>query len=309
VDRRESLLCSRSRGSSPRARRAPRRPGTWRARDAFERGSAAYRIGDYGRAATEYARADAIDPNPAALRAALDAATLADDPVLGTELVERSARAPADAAMTKAVAAARARFAHRTGRVAVHCPPGGACLATVDGAGFDTARSRIVATGPHTVVVQTESGQESRIVDVGPDAVVEIAPRAAQSTAPSPAASLAAAPAAPEAKRGGLPPAAFLVALGATAVAGGITLWSALDTKSRHDTFESTCGATPGSGCGSLQSSGQSAETRTNVLLAVSAALAVTTVTFIPLVAWRSPRGTSVALAASGAGASLRVVY
>src|SRR5580693_6760902 len=61
-----------------------------RARDAFERGSAAYRLGDYARAAAEYARADALDPNPAALRAALDAATLADDPVLGEELIERA---------------------------------------------------------------------------------------------------------------------------------------------------------------------------------------------------------------------------
>jgi hypothetical protein len=286
-----------------------------RARDAFERGSAAYRLGDYARAAAEYARADALDPNPAALRAALDAATLADDPVLGEELIERAERTPGDAPGAKTLDAARARFAHRTGRVVVRCPAGRACLATMDGAAFDPSQPRIVVAGLHTVAVQSDGAPEPRIVNVAADAVVEVvAPAAAPASPPPPAppppsATPAVTPAPDESRSGGAPPVVFFVALGATVVAGGLTTWSALDTRSQHETFDDQCAAHPTASCESLHSQGESAQTRTNVLLAVSGALAVTTATVGLLVHWGGAHGETVALVPSGPGASVRVGF
>jgi hypothetical protein len=101
----------------------------------------------------------------------------------------------------------------------------------------------------------------------------------------------------------------FFVALGATVVAGGVTTWSALDTRSEHATFESECGSHVSAGCASLQSSGESAQTRTNVLLAVSGALAVTTGVVGLLVHWGGRHGETIALVPSGAGAAVRVGF
>jgi hypothetical protein len=286
------------------------RPGSTdaaRARDAFERGSAAYRLGDYARAAAEYARADALDPNPAALRAALDAATLADDPVLGEELIERAEHLPADAPGAKTLDAARARFAHRTGRVVVRCPAGRACLATMDGVAFDPSQPKIVVAGLHTVAVQSDGAPEPRIVNVAADAVVEVVAPAPAPPPPPPSAKPEVAPTPHEAKSGGVPPVVFFVALGATVVAGGVTTWSALDTRSQHATFENECATHPTASCESLHSQGESAQTRTNVLLAVSGVLAVTTATAGLFVHWGGTHGETIALVPSGPGATLRV--
>jgi hypothetical protein len=305
---------------------AAQRPGSTdasRARDAFERGSAAYRLGDYARAAAEYARADALDPNPAALRAALDAATLADDPVLGEELIERAEHMPGDAPGARTLDAARARFAHRTGRVVVRCPAGRACLATMDSVAFDPSQPKIVVAGLHTVAVQSDGAPEPHIINVAADAVVEVVARPPAPASPPPSAPSSPAPAssppllatpgpasAPhETRSTGLPPVVFFVALGVTVVAGGVTTWSALDTRSQHATFDGQCTTHPTASCESLQSQGESAQTRTNVLLAVSGALAVTTATLGLLVHWGGPRGETIALAANGAGGALRVGF
>jgi hypothetical protein len=274
-----------------------------RARDAFERGSAAYRTGDFARAALEYSRADALDPNAAALRAALDAATLADDAVLGTELLDRATRAPPDADSRRAIDAARARFAHRTGRVVIRCAPTSVCLATVDGATVDVTLPKIVTVGAHSVVVQSGGGLQPLIVSVAADQTIEV-----HAATPAPASP---APTAPhDASRGGMHPAYFFVALGATAIAGGVSVWSAVDTKSRHTQFDdAACNRAPTPGCGSLASEGDAAQTRTNVMFAVSGALALATATLGVFVRWSGPHGESIAIAPNGPGAALRVGF
>jgi hypothetical protein len=279
-----------------------------RARDAFERGSAAYRVGDFARAASEYARADALDPNASALRAAIDAATLADDPVLGTELLERTARAPADPESKKAIDAARARFAHRTGRVVIRCAVTGACLATIDGVAVDASRPKIVSVGPHSVVVQSDGGLQPRIVSVAADQTVEVAtPQPAPSPA-TPASTPAPATGAPNAEPGaGVPRVYFFVSLGATAITAGLGVGSAIDTFHQHSQFVSQgCARAALSGCGTLATDGKSAETRTNVLFAVSGALALTSAMLGVLVHWHRE---SFAIVANGAGASLHIGF
>ncbi len=288
---------------------APSLTDQGRARDAFERGSAAYRVGDFARAASEYARADSLDPNAAALRAAIDAATLADDPVLGTELIERTARAPVDAESRKTLEAARARFEHRTGRVVIRCAPTFPCLATIDGAATDTSRPKIVTTGAHAIVLQSDAGLQPMIVNVAADQTIVVS--GARPARPAP---IAEAPtrstAPPSSPSAGLSPTYFFAALGVTAVAGGVSVWSALDTSHRHTQFvDAGCDHAPSSSCDSLASDGHAAQTRTNVLFAVSGAFAVATATLGVLVRWKGAHGESIAIAPSGAGASLRVGF
>jgi hypothetical protein len=282
-----------------------------RARDAFERGSAAYRVGDFARAATEYARADALDPNAAALRAALDAATLADDPVLGTELIERATRAPVDADSRKTLDAARARFEHRTGHVVFRCAPNVACLATIDGAAIDTSRPKIVTVGAHAIVIQSEAGLQPLIMKVAADQTIVVSaaqPPPPAPITPPPAPAPVTMP--PASAHAGLHPAFFFAALGTTVVAGGISVWSAFDTRHRHTEFVNAgCNRAPSSSCDALASDGDAAQTRTNVLLAVTGALAVTTATLGVFVRWHGAHGESIAITPNGAGASLRVGF
>ncbi len=81
-----------------------------------------------------------------------------------------------------------------------------------------------------------------------------------------------------EHKAGMLPPTAFWVGVGVTAFATGITIWSGLDTQSNPgaDKVRSACSSGDPS-CHSLYDQGRSKQTRTNVLLGVTAGVAVAT--------------------------------
>jgi hypothetical protein len=274
------------------------------AHQAYERGTAAYRRKDYATAAREYAAADALSPNPVALQAAIDATIQGDDPVLGLQLVERARGAPRTSALLSTMLVAQQKFAHRTGRIGVACPAQ-PCLATIDGAAIDPSQPTVVRVGAHTVMVESGGSTITRTLTVPPDETVTLtpsssspspssppasSPTAAPSTAPSPSTSPAPAPppspAPSPADASDLSPVWFFATLGATAVAGGLTLASGIDTSNKSSAF-SACRA-PGapSDCGQLASDGQSAQTRTNVLLGVTAALGLTTVALVPFVRW-----------------------
>ncbi len=70
--------------------------------------------------------------------------------------------------------------------------------------------------------------------------------------------------------RKGISPAWFWGGLGVTAVLGGVTAWSGVDALKRHSDFEATPTA-------DLQSSGKSAQLRTNVLIGVTSAVGLAT--------------------------------
>src|SRR5213079_3164 len=111
-----------------------------RARAAYDRGTIAYRGGDFARAAAEYAMADQLMPRSQVLESALDCALLADDPVLGGDLVERASQHAPSERLATLVAKARTQFVHRTGRVLIGCNPERPCLAAVDGVGLGERR-------------------------------------------------------------------------------------------------------------------------------------------------------------------------
>jgi hypothetical protein len=294
------------------------------ARRAYDRGVKAYDKHDVSTAAREFALADELSPSPVALRAALDAAIEADDPVLGMELVARAGRGPASPELAASVDKAKRAFSKRVGRVVLHCGDGRTCDGTIDGAPLAADKPRIVRVGDHQVRVRSGATEESSRVTVGGDELVEVRlsaaaglppvapkpaepaaapepPRAPPAPAPAPAPAPSAAPtsrdvpppAPPSAEPSHKPLPRVVVAIGGglTLVAGAVAIASAVDVSGQHSDFVSLgCATVVSSQCTSLASSGPSAETRTNVLLGVTGGLAVATaVVAFTLVDWGGP--------------------
>ena len=82
-----------------------------------------------------------------------------------------------------------------------------------------------------------------------------------------------------EVKSGGLPPLVFWIGTGLTVAAGGVTIWSGIDTKANPgaDTVKAAC-ASGASNCQSLYDDGRSRQLRTNILAGVTAGLGVVTI-------------------------------
>jgi len=268
-------------------------PEELRAREAYDRGTAAYDRGDFATAARELAAADALAPSPIALQAGLDAALRADDPVIGMELLDRTARLTPSGELASLVQTARARFAHRTGRVRVAC--GAApCVCTVDGANVESRA--YVRIGAHAITIQSGGRTEQRVIDVHDGETIDLAP----SPAPVPALP----------PRSGLSPAWFFVGVGATAVLAGATTWSGIDTSKQHSDFEKLNCAQSRIACVNAASDGNAAQTRTNVLLGATAVVGLATAAVgVFLVRWRTGAVVSVGLVGSGAGASVRTSF
>jgi hypothetical protein len=264
---------------------------------AYARGTTAFRRGDYASAAREYAAADALAPNPVALQAALDATVLADDPVFGTTLLDRARGEPRTDALLTTMLTAEKKFAHRVGRIRLQCPAA-PCLGAIDGAAAVTGEPIVVRVGSHAVTLEAAGTLVQRVVTVAPDDTIVVAPDAAPAPVPPPAPASppfpppapsptrapvpAPAPLPPAAHHAGLSPLFFYAGLGLTAVVGGFAIASGVDTADRHSAFEQHC--TPS--CATLASQGQSAQTRTNVLLGVTAGLGVATLVTALLVRW-----------------------
>jgi len=309
--------------AAPAGAHAGDKDATWggtgtvsRARAAYERGVRAHSAGDHAAAARAFAEADALVPEAASLEAALEAAMRADDAVLGAELLERGASRPADEGLRRTMGAARARFAGRTGSIRVDCGEATSCLVAVDGIASDASRLVHVKVGPHAVVVQRGGERIEELVEIAADRITLVPARRDRAVAgrldldnvriegdlvkPPPA----------EPRRGGLSPAWFVVAVGATAVAGGFTLFSGLDAVGEHDRFvDAGCakGAVGprGPDCDARASAGEDAQLRTNVALGVTAALAVAT-TAIGVFAVRWHGGTARAtVGATGSAAAV----
>jgi hypothetical protein len=281
------------------------------ARAAYDRGAAAYDAHDYAHAAVDLARADELAPNGTVLDLALQAAIRAEDAALVMELVERvevrvPASTPSPASMPLFVRAreARAKFSGLVGRVLVRCPPPAVfCTASLDGRSIGIDAPRYAMPGDHVVALETDGASEKQIAHVQVGQVAEVKPTPPVSKVapppdpPKPANGLFPSnrdwlpPLPPEHpnQRHGISPAWFWISGAATVVAGGVTIASAIDTKNEHDHFVSAPSA-------STQSSGQSAQLRTNILLGVTGGLAaLTTVVGVFFVGWS--QGPSVTVA------------
>lgn len=269
------LLVAGSASAQPEDARA-------RAKDAYARGLRAHDAGDLRGAAVLFAEADALAPSPVALRAALDAAVDADDPALGAELLERSARGPVPPPLAESITAARGKLGGRAGRIRLDCER---CTGTVDGRDLGTGW---VAVGRHRVIVR--AGAETNDVDVlvAAGAVVAVTgPAPASAPLPAPAPRVAPPPP-PPASHGVSPTFVYgggVVALSfaALAVVGGV-----MASRERDDFRERGCTSAPYRGCDDLQDSGRTYVLITNVLVGASIVTAIaTTVVALVFTDWK----------------------
>src|SRR5262245_27530261 len=248
------------------------------ARESYDRGAAAYDARDYGKAATELARADELVPNATVLELALQAAVRARDAATAMELVPRvEKRVPEGAPLFAAARSARAELARDAGTITTSCPPPFVfCTATIDGRLATIGTARWVPPGEHTVEMTADGVPDKQTVRVAAGGAAEVrpAPKAEKPTtppSPAPAARPAPPPPAPtpptKAESRGLSPVWFWAGTGLTVSLGAVTLWSGLDTQSKHDAFT----ANP-----SLASAteGRDAQLRTNILGVVTVAAA-----------------------------------
>ncbi len=306
-----------------------------RARAAYDRGVAAQGRGDYAAAAREFAAADAIVPSPAALGAALEAATSADDAVLGAELCDRAAaRAPdgkVPAERRDGCDAAR----RRTGKILVACASPNpnpnpntttttttnpnpnastACDATIDGVAVTAGRPTVVMIGTHTIGGNSgaQAWKKSVSVAAGQTVRVDAAGEgiAAAGNPGSPAAGAGTSPETPS--KYVISPLWTLAAGALTGAVGGFTIGSAVDTKNKHDAFVALGCAGPVHGdCSARAQHGAFAQDRTNVLVGTTIGLAAVTAGLgaVTLFSRRSAASGGVAVAATPGGALVRVTF
>lgn len=286
-----------------------------RAKEAYDRGLAAHRRGDVGRAAEEFARADALAPSPVALQAALDAAIEADDVALGAELLDRSKRAPAPPALAASITAAHLKFKDRAGRLRVLCPSDARCRATLDGAPIAVDEVVWAKTGARSIVLEVDGETETRTIEVTASGTVEVSPTqvpgaGAETPASDGRATEEAGDArpAPSSSREGLPRIFFYGGVGLTVALAGTTAYFALETQSEHSRFRDVgCGHTRFPECEDIRRSGETHQSLTNVMLALTGASAVATAVIgVAFTNWNGPLITATP---GGAGATWHATF
>ena len=269
------------------------------AAEAFDKGREAYKAEEYVEAAEQFEKADSNAPSPAALELAIRARDKAGELDRAATLMALALkRHPDDENLLKIAADLSKRAAATLFELTANCDS--PCELTVGGkivhGGPETQRMLYIQPGALTVragwsdnrsdskQVQAEAGGKGEVNFVAPTAA------AAQSLANEPS-----EPAAPEPatqadpdkdggaakKSSGWPPTVFFVGVGLTAVVGGITIWSGIDTLNNpgKDKVQTTCAAAPGSPeCNSLYDQGRSHQTRTNILIGATAVVGVATI-------------------------------
>lgn len=259
------------------------------ARQAYDRGAAAYDAGDYGLAASELIRADELLPSDVALELALKAAVKGDDARTAITLAARAERRTRSGPLAAAAQAARTKMSGRTGSVTVTCPGRTTCVPRIDGTEVTPGESHVILVGDHKVVIEGTPGpREAYDVRVDPDAVIVIKTKPVAATPIGPPTATPAVPPpssdrASSSSSSGISPVWFWIGVSATAVLGGAALLSALDTQSKHEDFQAR--PTP-----DLQQAGLDAQLRTNLLAGGAGFSGVlTAVVGLVFVRWSSP--------------------
>lgn len=240
-----------------------------RAAALYDKGVAAQNRGDYRTAAQLFAKADEVLPEPSALEAAIKAALLADDAILGMSLVERSARAPVKGTLARAVNEAQTHFADRVAQLRVDCD---GCDVRMDGSPISLGVSQWVTVGKHRLLAYRDGRVErqSVLVSAGDHTVIALDPTEIDT---GPKEALVPPPGQDSATSegsDGVAPVWLGVGVGLTIIALGATIGSGIDTLKQHDTFL----ADP---TDARAEEGQSAEARTYVLMGLTLGLAATT--------------------------------
>ncbi len=259
------------------------------AAEAFDLGRQSYKDGRFAEAAEQFERADASAPSATALELAIRSRDKAGDlDRAGTLSALALMLYPDDGHIAKVAPDVLSRAGASLFELSVTCAE--PCEIAdgqqiVHGAAART-RTLFLSAGTHTLragfgegkteskTVEAVAGASGTVDFSGPSAVVEepvapppVAPQELPPEEPPP----------PEPKRSGLPPMVVWVGAGATAVAGGITLWSGIDTVNNPGADKVKAECKEGDTNCELYKEGRAKQTRTNVLLGVTGGLAVAT--------------------------------
>lgn len=243
---------------------------------AFREGQSAQLAGDYPRAAELFELADDTAPNPAALRSSIRMRRAAGhDARAATLAAEALARYPEDAETRALAEETIGALSATLGVVHLRCEP--ACTASIDGRAAHEHEgpevSLYVSPGAHTLVgAWTGRDTVTERFEVAAGATVELsltAPEVVVVAEPEPEPEPE--PVVTPAPASGITPIPFAVGAGLTAISAGVLIWSGVDVLAARDAYVA---APTRAG----YESGVGAETRTNVLIGVTAALAAGTV-------------------------------
>ncbi len=260
--------------------------------EAYDRATAAYLAHDYARAAPLFETAYRLAPNAAALIQAIRARDRAGDHARAGSLALRlQARHAGDHQAERQAETTIRAVAHDFLRVDVTCDAD--CTVELDGQLEDYTSFFVDPASSHTVRASFDTGA----ADAQSTSGAAGATQAIRFTRPPPPPEtehehvavvvepphervIDAPPVAPPPESSsGLSPAVFITGLALTAVAGGVLIWSGVDALDGVPAYR----ADPT--VARLQD-GQSRELRTNVMIGVTAALALTTVVLAVLTDW-----------------------
>lgn len=259
------------------------------AAEAFDRGREAYKNEDYADAAGQFESADASAPSAAALELAMRARDKAGQLDRAASLaVLALKRYPDDANISKIAPELVKRGKQELYELTVRCDE--PCQLTLDGklvhGSTTTEHVLFLSPGAHTVSagfsedralsknVEATAGEGGELTFVAP-APAEPRAAAEPETEPEP---LETEPEPAPKSEGGWSPTVFYVGAGLTALAGGITIWSGIDTQNNPgpDRVKEEC-VGKGESC-PLYQEGLSKQHRTNILLGVTAGLGIGTI-------------------------------
>lgn len=264
------------------------------AAEAFDHGREAYKAEEYVEAAEQFEKADTNAPSSAALELAIRARDKAGELDRAATLMALALkRHPDDGNLLKLAPELSRRAAEKLYELKASCDQ--PCDLTVGGkiihGASDTQRTLYLTPGTLTVRAGwSDNRSDSKQIQAEAGAKGEVSFTAPTTAA---AASMSQEPSEPAVeqpkqdpnrdqgagqKSSGWSPTVFFVGVGLTAVVGGITIWSGIDTLNNPgtDAVEKEC-ETPGPKCDELYQKGVDNQRRTNILIGVTAGVAVAT--------------------------------
>jgi tetratricopeptide (TPR) repeat protein len=276
-------------------------------RQAFERGVSAYRDGDYQSAIREFRAALEFKWHPSiALNLGLAEAKAGQYLAAIREFDAIVARADSNPKVRDEATKERERAAAELASIEIDAGEGGKPVARVDGAAVDASAAIMVDPGPHHVEIEVAGGgalrrdltlspREHLRLSIDRTREIVVVPDRQQQQ-PKPAPSPAAPPLPPPpTPRHGVSPVWFFVGAGATVVAGAVATWSAFDTKSAFDSYQTDLPRLGQAEANQRVDDGHSLEARTNILWAFTGVLALgTTAVGVFLVDWKPSQETAI---------------
>jgi len=263
------------------------------AAEAFDKGREAYKAEEYVEAAEQFEKADSNAPAAAALELAIRARDKAGELDRAATLMALALkRYPDDANLLKIAGDLSKRASATLFELTANCDS--PCELTVGGklvhGAPDTERMLYIQPGKLTVragwadnrsdskQVEAVAGDKGQVDFVAPTSHAA-ASMAKEPVEPEPEPAPV-EPARDAGNKKGWSPAVFYIGAGLTAVLGGVTIWSGIDTINNPGKAKvaQACDAGLEPDCNDLYNQGKSHQTRTNVLIGATSVVGVATV-------------------------------